>query len=64
MEDTILKYFKKHKRFITKEKLKQRLEIKGEKQTTYFLQALNTLVENGSLFFDIKKGYCLFENKL
>lgn len=64
MKETILKYFAKHKQFISKEKLKRKLEIKGEKQTTSFLRALETLVEDGSLFFDPKKGYHLFVNEL
>ena len=64
MKELILKHLEKHHGFITKEKLQHKLEIKGEEQTTSFLQALDTMVEDGSLFFDAKKGYQLFTNEL
>ena len=64
MKELILNYFTTHKSFITKEKLKQKLNIKGEEQTTSFLMSLESLVEDGSLFFDAKKGYQLFTNDL
>jgi len=64
LKEIILQYVEKNKHFITREELKKNLKIKGEEQTTDFLSALNSLVEEGSLFFDEKKGYKLFENNL
>lgn len=64
MSEVILQYLKEHKQFINKEELKKKLKIKGEQQTNVFLSALTTLVENGSLFFDARKGYRLFDNNL
>lgn len=64
MKDVILEYFNLNNHFISKEELKKRLNIKGEEQTQVFFDALEALVEDGSLFFDTKKGYRLFENDL
>lgn len=59
MEDLmkyILEYFETTRKKLTYESAKKVLKIKGEKQTEIFNSALNTLVENGCLFFDDKKG--------
>jgi len=64
MEEKIIAYLTMHKTYITKEKLQHKLEIKKEEQTTSFNHALDTLVEEGSLFFDSKKGYHIFTNEL
>ena len=60
----ILDYLNKNKNFIEKNKLKKQLNIKGEEQTQSFCDALDALVEEGSLFFDEKKGYRIFSNEL
>ena len=57
-------YFKQNNRFINSDELKKKMNIKGEEQTNLFYDALNKLVEEGSLFFDAKKGYKLFTNDL
>ena len=49
---------------LDKSKLKKQLNIKGEEQTQSFCDALDALVEEGSLFFDEKKGYRIFNNEL
>lgn len=57
-------YFKKNNNFLKAEELKKKMNIKGEEQTNLFYDALNELIEEGSLFFDTKKGYRLFTNDL
>lgn len=57
-------FFNNDKKFHTKEELHKKLHIKGEKQTNIFNDALKKLVEDGSLFFDYKKGYRTFSNDL
>lgn len=57
-------YFKKNNNFVKPEDLKKKMNIKGEEQTNLFYDALKELIEEGSLFFDIKKGYRLFTNDL
>ena len=64
MREVILQYLEVNKNFIKKEELKKKLKIKGEEQTVSFLGALDALVEDGSLFFDERKGYRLFTNEL
>ena len=60
----ILDYLSENRTFIDKNKLKKQLNIKGEEQTQSFCDALDALVEEGSLFFDEKKGYRIFSNEL
>lgn len=57
-------YFKQNNSFVKLEDLKKKFNIKGEEQTNLFYDALNVLIEEGSLFFDSKKGYRLFTNDL
>jgi len=64
LKQIIENYFKKNKQYIKSEDLKKKLKIKGEEQTESFFCALNELVEEGSLFFDEKKGYKIFTNDL
>lgn len=64
MREMILQYLEENKYFISREELKKKLKIKGEEQTESFLSMLDALVEDGSLFFDERKGYRLFENEL
>ena len=52
LTNSILKYFKQNKKNISYNDLRKILEIKGEEQTDVFNNALNLLVEDGSLFFD------------
>ena len=60
----ILEYLNKNNAYIDKSKLKKQLNIKGEEQTQSFCSALEGLVEEGSLFFDERKGYRIFTNEL
>ena len=62
LKEIILCFFKENKKYYTKEQLRKKLNIKGEVQTNIFNEALNMLIENGSLFFDTKKGYRFFTN--
>lgn len=64
IKEKIYTYFEENNKFIRGEDLKKILKIKGEEQTDLFYSALNTLIEEGSLFFDSKKGYRLFTNEL
>lgn len=64
IKNEIEKYFMQNNQFTKAEDLKIKLKIKGEEQTDFFYSALNELVEEGSLFFDAKKGYRLFTNDL
>lgn len=64
LKEGIQKYFEQNDRFIKSEEIKKIFKIKGEEQTDQFFSALNTLIEDGSLFFDAKKGYRLFTNEL
>jgi len=57
--DSIVKYFKQNSKGFNYEELRKRFDIKGEEQTDIFNNALNLLVEDGSLFFD-GKTYKLF----
>lgn len=51
------------KKYYTENDLRKKLKIKGEEQTNIFNNALNELIEDGSLFFDEKEGYTLMSNK-
>lgn len=64
LKEIILCFFKENKKYYTKEQLRKKLNIKGEVQTNIFNEALNMLIENGSLFFDTKKGYRFFTNDI
>lgn len=64
IKSLILEYFKKRNNYTSVEELRKILNIKGEKQTEFFDNALNALVEEGSLFFNEKKGYITFTNNL
>jgi len=55
----IIEYFKQNNKGFSEKELRKHFDIKGEKQTDIFNNALNTLVEDGSLFFD-EKTYKLF----
>ncbi len=57
--DSIVKYFKQNNKGFSIKELRKNFEIKGEEQTDVFNNALNLLVEDGSLFFD-GKTYKLF----
>ena len=48
----IVEYFEHNNKGFSLKELRNHFEIKGEEQTDIFNNALNTLVENGSLFFD------------
>ncbi len=62
--EVILSHLESSKKKVTFESLKKELNIKGEEQTNVFERALNTLVENGSLFFNSKtKEYETLKNK-
>lgn len=63
LKKLILEYFKNNNKCFTENEIKKNLKIKGEKQTDVFNEALNALVENGSLFFD-KNVYRLFTPQL
>jgi len=64
LKEQIMDYMKKNKRFILSAELKKELNVKGEQQTNLFFDAIKTLIEEGSLFFDEKKGYKIFTNDL
>ena len=64
IKEQILNFIKQNNQFINAQELKKELKIKGELQTELFYDALNVLVEEGSLFFDNKRGYKLFTNDL
>lgn len=64
MKEQIIEFCKKNNRFINANDLKKYLKISGEEQTENFFDALKALEEDGSLFFDIKKGYRILENDL
>ena len=64
LKEQIIEELSKKTKFIKSQELRTALKIKGEEQTDSFYNALNALVEEGSLFFDEKKGYHLFENDL
>lgn len=56
---SIVEYFKHNNKGFSIKELRKNFEIKGEEQTDVFNNALNLLVEDGSLFFD-GKTYKLF----
>lgn len=64
VKNLILELFQKKNTYIDIEQLRKLLNIKGEKQTEFFNEALNALIEDGSLFFNEKKGYILFTHDL
>ena len=64
MKQQIIEFCKKNNRFIIANDLKKFLKISGEEQTEYFFDALKALEEDGSLFFDKKKGYRILTNDL
>ena len=55
----IVEYFEQNNKGFSFKELSRYFEVKGEEQTDIFNNALNLLVENGSLFFD-GKNYKLF----
>ena len=64
IKSQIIEFCKKNNKFITAADLKKYLKISGEEQTENFFDALKALEEDGSLFFDNKKGYRIFTNDL
>lgn len=64
LKEMIKNFFENSKKFYTKDKLRKKFNIKGEKQTDIFDEALNGLVEDGCLFFDAKNGYRIFSNDI
>ena len=64
MKQQIIEFCKKNNRFIVTDDLKKYLKISGEEQTEHFFDALKALEEDGSLFFDKKKGYRILTNDL
>ena len=64
IKDQVIKYFEENDRFVKKEDLKKKLNIKGDEESKEFYFSLDDLVEEGFLFFDDKKGYRLFKNEL
>jgi len=64
LKNMIKEFFEHNSEFYSKEGLQKKLKIKGEKQTNIFNEALKLLVEDGSLFFDTKKGYKLFSREI
>lgn len=64
IKEQIEKYFRENDHFVTTNELKKILKVKGEEQTNFFYDALKVLVEEGSLFFDEKKGYRLLKNEM
>ena len=60
----VMLYFKKENKFHTLNEIKKKLNIKGLEQTEIFNRVIDSLIENGSLFFDGKKGYRIFTNEL
>lgn len=56
---SIIRHFKQNNKGFSFKELRNHFEIKGEEQTDIFNNALNSLVEDGSLFFD-GKIYKLF----
>ena len=63
LKNLIIMYFEQNNKKLTATELKKQFKIKGEKQTDIFDSAINTLVEDGSLFFD-GKTYKLFTRDL
>ena len=63
-EQQIIEFCKKNNRFIIANDLSKNLKISGEQQTKHFFDALKELEEDGSLFFDKKKGYRILTNDL
>lgn len=64
IKEQIIEFCKKNNRFIVTDDLKKYLKISGEEQTEHFFDALKVLEEEGSLFFDKKKGYRILTNDL
>lgn len=64
MKQQIIEFCKKNNRFIIANDIKKYLKISGEEQTEHFFDALKALEEDGSLFFDKKKGYRILTNDL
>lgn len=59
----LIEYFKQNNKGFQEKELRKNFDVKGEKQTDIFNCALNTLVEDGCLFFD-GKTYKLFKPDL
>ena len=53
-------YFNKDSRYHSKSELIKSLHIKGEEAQNILDTAINSLIEDGYLFFDEKKGYKIF----
>lgn len=64
LKELLKKYFEDTKSKYTKNELRKKLNIKGEKQTAIFDCALSELVEDGCLFLDEKGNYRLFTNEI
>lgn len=64
LKELLKKYFEDTKSKHTKNELRKKLNIKGEKQTAIFDCALSELVEDGCLFLDEKGIYRLFTNEI
>lgn len=64
LKELIKTFFEQSKKFYTKEELRKKFNIKGEEQTNVFNDALDSLIEDGCLFFDDKKGYKIFSYEL
>ena len=60
VREMIVEYLSCNSGFISEGQLKHNLNIVGEEQTTSFYSELETLLEEGCLFFDEKRGYELF----
>ncbi len=64
IEDNLIKIFNSSKNFYQFRELQKKLNIHGEEQLEQLINALNKLVEEGFVYFDIKKGYRVFTNDL
>lgn len=60
----IMEYMNKMERKITKEELRQKLGVKGEKELSFFNSAIAILEENGEIFLDSKGYYHIFDENL
>ena len=54
------KLFSKDSRYHSKSEIQKLLKLKGERQVEILDSALNTLAEEGKVFFDKKNGYRIF----
>ena len=63
LKDLIFSFFEQNNKNYTIDELRKQFKIKGEEQTNIFYNAINKLVEDGSLFFD-GKAYKIFTTDL